>query len=82
VTNLNIIDGLITAGLVAGGIALTGLALLVAALIAGAGYRAATAIAIHWHARSLVRHLELYVRHPALRAALDTNYQPRKEDTP
>jgi hypothetical protein len=80
VTNLDLIDGLITAALATGGFALTILAALAAALIAGIGYRAGTAIATRYQARQLVRYCQLYLLDDLIRAALDTNYQPRKED--
>ena len=55
------------------------LATAAALLAVAAGYRAGTEVAIRYQARQLVRYCQLYLRHPGIRAALDNNYQPRKE---
>ena len=38
-----------------------------------------TQVAVRYQGRRLAHYCQLYVRHPGIRAALDTNYQPRKE---
>jgi hypothetical protein len=55
------------------------LAAVLACLAPAAGYQAGTALATRHHTRQLIRCIQLYVHHPALRGGLDTNYQPRKE---
>ncbi|MER5584061.1 hypothetical protein ABT090_20815 [Streptomyces asoensis] len=43
------------------------------------GRVAGDAIAARWHARRLIRDVQLYVHRPALRPLYDTHDQPRKE---
>ena len=65
--------------LAVGWIALAILAAGVALVPFVAGCWAGTAVAARYQGRRLARYCELYVRYPGARAALDTNYQPRKE---
>lgn len=51
-----------------------------AALAIGLGHRTGTALAIRHQGRQLTRYCQLYINHPGIRTALDTNYQPRKEN--
>ena len=71
-----LLDSVLTVGWIALAILAAGVGLQVLAL----GHLAGTAIAIRYQGRHFARYCELYVRYPGIRAALDTNYQPRKED--
>lgn len=70
---------LLDAVLAVGWLAALTLATSTALLATALGYWTGTHLAIRYQGRRLAHYCQLYIRHPGIRAALDSNYQPRKE---
>lgn len=73
------LDSILAVGWIAAFILAAGVVLLVAGLAVALGRWTGTCLAIRWHARRLIREVQLYVHRPMLRPLFDTHDQPRKE---
>jgi hypothetical protein len=69
----------VIANLALGWLALTFIGAPVAAVLFIAGRWTWRRTTVRWHARRLIRDVQLYVHRPALRGLFDTHDQPRKE---
>lgn len=74
-----LLDSILAVGWIALLILAAGVALLVAGLAIALGRWTGTRVAARYQGRRLVHYCQLYLFDDIIRAALDTNYQPRKE---